>query len=127
MGQKLILIRGLPGSGKSTIAATLMLENPGKFVHYENDMFLYNENGDYVWTPKACREAMKRCKQETIKALSEGKNVIVSNCFLTIRSLNKYAKLVPEEDCTVIEAKGRFKSIHNVDSSLMASIYEPLY
>lgn len=48
---KLVLIRGLPGSGKSTIAKEIMLQNPDmKYLHLENDIFLY-EGDDYVWTP----------------------------------------------------------------------------
>ena len=45
----LYLFRGWPGSGKSTKAQQYQQE--GKFEHYfENDMYLTNEKGEYIYT-----------------------------------------------------------------------------
>jgi len=126
---KLVLIRGLPGSGKSTMAKKIMDMNPDKeYIHYENDMFLY-ENGQYVWTPRKFKVARNLCYIGTVDALNRGMNVIVTNCFLTKKSLNRYAKLVHEMDLTIIEAKGNYTSIHNVPEKMinkMREIYEPI-
>lgn len=125
--KRLILIRGLPGSGKSTLAKKILSENPDKYVHFENDMFLY-ENGKYIWTKDRYKKATRACFTNTIDALNKGLNIIVSNCFLTKKSLHKYASLVPLEDLLIIEAKGNYISIHEVSETLMnrmKTIYEP--
>ena len=52
--QKLIVIRGHSGSGKSTFAQHKIAEFRQQFpqsevFHIENDQFLY-ENEEYIWT-----------------------------------------------------------------------------
>lgn len=119
---RLVLIRGLPGSGKSTLAKKLILENPDVgYLHYENDMFLYS-NGEYIWTKSRYKQATKLCFEKTKSSLEIGFSVIVSNCFLTKKSITKYASLVPIEDLTIIEAKGNYESIHNVSQKLLTAM-----
>ena len=47
MSKMLYIVRGLPGSGKSTLANALSLE--GLYPHFENDMFWYDDDGNYNW------------------------------------------------------------------------------
>ena len=53
---ELVLIRGLPGSGKSTMAKVLALVG---FEHYEADMF-FVVNGQYRYDATRIRDAHKR-------------------------------------------------------------------
>ena len=51
--KKLILVRGLPGSGKSTIASAIDGSDESYApIHLEADMF-FMENGEYKFAPIA--------------------------------------------------------------------------
>ena len=115
---KLVIIRGLPGSGKSTIAQKIRDDYPGYFLHYENDQGLYNGSGHYIWEQGRYKVAVKKCFDNTVIALSCNVNVIVANCFLTNKSIERYAKLVPIDNLFIIEATNNFESIHGVSEKL---------
>ena len=114
---KLVIIRGLPGSGKSTLANIIKSDYDDCFLHYENDQGLYI-NEKYVWTPERLRIAADVCFANTVMALRNNINVIVSNCFLTNKSIYRYSKLVDIENLYIIEAIGNFKSIHGVSEQV---------
>lgn len=115
---KLVIIRGLPGSGKSTIAQEIRKDYPGYFIHYENDQGLYNDSCRYEWSKSRYKVAAKKCFDNTVMALNSNVNVIVANCFLTNKSIERYAKLVSIENLFIIEATNNFDSIHGVPEKL---------
>lgn len=51
---QLVLVRGLPGSGKSTIAKSFI---PHNFVHLETDMYFINSAGEYKFNPAKLSES----------------------------------------------------------------------
>jgi tRNA uridine 5-carbamoylmethylation protein Kti12 len=107
---QLILIRGLPGSGKSTMAKKL--EN---FEHFETDMF-FVEHGKYQFNKDLLTEAHNWCKKMTHQALSEGINVVVSNTFITKNELTPYFEMAKtlNAKCEVRVAKGAWDNIHGL-------------
>jgi len=106
----LILVRGLPGSGKSTIAKAL------GGVHLEADMFFMAADGTYNWRPEALRAAHKWCQDATEEELEAGHDVVVSNTFTTIKELLPYFIIAEDHDIvpTVIVAQNQFPNIHAV-------------
>jgi predicted kinase len=114
MDNTLYLIRGLPGSGKSTHAKQLLKDNP-TLSHYEADMHFYI-NGVYTFNPSKLHIAHQWCLNSTEKDIKEGKSVIVSNTFTQLWEMEKYIKLVKKYNTHLIVLKtiGDYKSIHNV-------------
>lgn len=108
---KLILVRGLPSSGKSTLAAKM--EN---FEHYETDMYR-SRSGSYIFDHSETLDAHNWCQEKTFNALKEGKNVVVSNTFIRLWEMEAYADMVVKLGCEfdIIECKECYAgNTHNV-------------
>jgi predicted kinase len=111
---KLILIRGVSGSGKTTYAKRLMKDDPS-LSHYEADMYFYN-NGDYQFNPSKLKEAHAWCKSRTEEDLKNGKSVIVSNTFTQKWEIEPYIQLGKKYNVDIIikKATGNYQNIHGV-------------
>jgi D-mannonate dehydratase len=111
MPVELVLIRGLPGSGKSTAAATKF----STYDHHEADTF-YMCDGVYTFDPKLIAVAHSFCLANTYLSLARRKDVVVSNTFTTFAEMKAYADLAKALNArlSVYEAFGNFQSIHNV-------------
>jgi predicted kinase len=112
MTPKLILIRGLPGAGKSTLAKKL--KKPS-WKHFEADMY-HIQDGVYKFEMSRLSEAHAWCFDEASNAIREGNTVIVSNTFTTIRELQSYLNMAEDYNVPVevIHCTGNFTSIHDV-------------
>jgi len=123
----LYLVRGLPGSGKSTYARTL----PG--LHFEADQFFENQYGDYKFDSKLIAVAHDWCYSNTVKALRYGFDVIVSNTFTKMWELNRYLEittLLPDVFIEVIEMRTQYQNVHGVPEDklkVMAARWEDFY
>lgn len=106
MQQEIILIRGLPGSGKSTIAKQMI-----GYVHLEADMFL-EVGGIYVYDASKVSQAHDWCIASAKTALENGENVVVSNTFVKLWELERYVNL--GFPFRIIEANGKWSNIHGV-------------
>jgi tRNA uridine 5-carbamoylmethylation protein Kti12 len=131
---KLYIIRGLPGSGKSTYARQFIrsqedaaIQNfikevdmtfddiPG-FLHIEADMF-FETDTNYNFDTRLLRTAHQWCYANAVKHLRNGFNVVVSNTFTTMKEMAKYLEIndfVDDVAIEVIEIKTQFKSVHNI-------------
>lgn len=74
--KKIILLRGLPGTGKSTFAESL----PGFLVACTDDYYM-TRDGRYLFNPLEYPQAHAYCLRKTRDALLRGQNVIVANTF----------------------------------------------
>lgn len=110
---KLILVRGLPGSGKSTIAE--QLSHISWMNHLEADMY-FMRDGEYKFDVNKLGAAHAWCQNETRECLREGNPVVVSNTFTTIKEIRPYFDIAKELGIipNVILAQGNFGNIHNV-------------
>lgn len=112
----LVLIRGLPGSGKSTIARSM-----AGYVHLEADMYFETSTG-YSFDPNKLKDAHDWCFTETSAALRHGSSVVVANTFVTFSEMERY--LLLGYPTSVVEAKGDFPSAHQVDTVMLQRMRE---
>jgi len=103
---EIVLIRGLPGSGKSTMARQMV-----GYEHVEADQYL-EVDGRYVYDAGKVRAAHDWCVAKAKAALESGRNVVVSNTFARLWEIQRYADL--GYPLRVIEATGRWRSVHGV-------------
>jgi predicted kinase len=80
----LTLVRGLPGSGKSTFANTIT----NKFSICEADKFFYDKEGNYNFDGSKLREAHKWCREQVEIRMKDNQineqfypHIVVSNTF----------------------------------------------
>lgn len=114
----LTLIRGLPGSGKSTVARAMMLDG---FVHVEADMFFEDEYDNYRFDAARIGEAHEWCQEMTEEFMEVGLDVVVSNTFTRKWEMEPYMKLADKYDYTVVirTEKGEYPNIHNVPQEVI--------
>ncbi len=108
---ELVLIRGLPGSGKSTMAHAMT-----EHEHYEADMFFTGSDGKYNYDRKKIKEAHEWCQREASKALANGRRVVVSNTFTRLFEMKPYFDMCRTlgAELRIIEATGNWSNVHGV-------------
>ncbi len=115
---QLTLIRGTPGSGKTTLAKSKYV--PLGYVHLEADMF-FEQSGTYLFEPAKIGLAHSWCQRKTREHLVAGRHVVVSNTFTTHWELFPYidmADKIPAE-LKVIHAQGNFQNVHSVPQAAL--------
>lgn len=117
------IVRGLPGSGKSTFAKQLAIQLGCR--HFEADMFFTDENGNYNFDRQKIGDAHEWCRDSVLAEVCEGRDVVVSNTFTTPTELEAYlrshdlgvwllAMKLHEMTVIIYEMTGNYGSIHNV-------------
>lgn len=113
---KLFLVRGLPGSGKSTFALTLA-DAIGAYT-FEADHYHYTDDGVYDWKPENVHKAHSYCQWCTEMSMRGGKTVVVSNTFTTEKELKPYLDLAKQYHyhvtTLIVEGRHGNPSVHGV-------------
>jgi len=111
--KQLILLRGLPGAGKSTLAKAFKT-----WEHYEADMFFMRGNG-YEFDATRLKEAHQWCQDLVWMAMKRDEpTIVVSNTFTQEWEMDAYYKLAKQYDYMVhsIIVENRHEGVneHNV-------------
>ena len=116
---KLVLIRGIPGSGKSTFA---LVRFPGVF-HIENDMY-HVKNGKYSFDQRMQDNAVSWCMDMCRTAIVLGMDCVVSNTFTKKKYVEAYRRIAEEFGASfeVYRMRGEFGNLHAVPEDVFANM-----
>jgi len=121
MSGVLFLVRGLPGSGKTSFASAIWND----YAVCEADKFFYDEGNNYNFDPSKLKEAHAWCISEVESKMIEHQNnqqyypeIAVSNTFTQEWEMENYFKLAEKYGYKVvsliIENRHGSKNIHGV-------------
>ena len=107
---KLILVRGLPGSGKSAYAGTL-----SDYV-FEADSYFISSKGVYTFDPTKLKEAHLSCLLRTANCILNGDSAVVANTFTQRWEMEPYFTLgrLMGVEVEVHKCVGDYQNIHGV-------------
>lgn len=111
------IMRGIPGAGKSTIAAKLVGE---KNVFAADDYFYHN--GEYCFDPEKLKDAHKYCQTNVEKAMKNNTiEIAVANTNIKQWEMEVYKKLAKNYKYHVVEltVKSDFENMHDVPSEVV--------
>ncbi len=114
----LVIVRGLPGSGKTTYAKSAFPDH----VYLDADSF-HIINGQYIFQQQNAHKAHIACRDLARSHLIKGDDVVVANTFLTVNDVNEFidAMSLPLQ-VRVYSLFGKFKSIHHVPEYKIANM-----
>lgn len=120
---ELILIRGPPGSGKST-AATFFIKKGFRSMCTDDYFTVYNsqtKQKEYQFDESKLGEYHKRCLEQTKTLLRCGNNVVVHNTFRTKEEIQPYlnAANLLGVDVMVLRMASQFKSTKDIPEKVM--------
>jgi predicted kinase len=119
LNNTLILLRGLPGAGKSTLA---QLFSTAFWV--EADKYFEDLDGNYNFDTTKLREAHEWCQGVVDSYMrNDIEKIIVSNTFTTEKEIKPYIELAKKYGyrvtTAIIENRHGNKSVHNVPDETM--------
>jgi predicted kinase len=121
MSGVLFLVRGLPGSGKTSFASAIWND----YAVCEADKFFYDKEGNYNFDPSKLKEAHNWCKNEVEIRMKDHQNnqqyypeIAVSNTFTQEWEMEDYFKLAEKYGYKVVslilENRHGSQNVHGV-------------
>ena len=95
----LVLMRGIPGSGKSTTALKLMKEKYPAAKIFSTDQFFHKDmdhEKPYVFDPTKLGFFHTKNLERAVRAMQEGETVIIDNTNTVPRDADAYVKVAHE-------------------------------
>jgi predicted kinase len=119
--KKLVIVRGVPGSGKSTYAKAKAAELGA--AHVESDMY-FSMTGKYIFIPERLPAAHDWCWHQTFRAFKKHDIVVVSNTFTMQWELDRYLEEADNRGYAVhiVQMTKEYGSVHNVPADIMAKM-----
>lgn len=123
----LILLRGLPGSGKSELA--VILSENGKYPVHSIDQYFTESDGRYNFRFEDNHLAYNQCELNTISSLQKGiEKVFVDNTFTLEWEMEPYFKMAERFNyylfVLTVENRHGNKNIHQVTDEQLQKMAE---
>ncbi len=123
----LILLRGLPGSGKTTLAKEL--SEKGKYPVFSIDDYFTSANGDYKFEFDKNHLAYKQCEENTRVAMQKGSSkIFLDNVFSIEWELEPYFKLASEFQYKLfvitVENRHKGRNVHEISDEQIQKMAE---
>jgi predicted kinase len=94
---QLIVLRGLPGSGKSTVARKIVEQNPDAKLFSTDDFFHNQTTGTYDFNTKSLPKAHAWNQYRTEQAMTECRTpIVIDNTNLSAQEAHAYVKLAKQ-------------------------------
>jgi predicted kinase len=117
----LFLVRGIPGSGKSTFAKHIW----NNYAICEADKFFYDADGNYNFDPTKLKQAHEWCRNEVEIRMKDHQNnpqyypeIVVSNTFTQEWEMQAYLDLAKkygyQVTSLIVENRHGNKNVHEV-------------
>jgi len=106
----MILIRGVPGTGKSTLASKLGVP------YLETDQYFTAVDGTYTFDHTRIKDAHEWCKKSSRFRLECGQTAVISNTFVRSWELKPYVEMAEEHgyDVVIVRMTKEYGTIHAV-------------
>ncbi len=119
----LFLLRGAPGSGKSSLAKAML--QAGLADHCtEADDYYTQADGSYKWSPEKIGIAHKQCREYVEMWMNQKHKIIVSNTSTTKKHLKPYYLLAEKYGYAVQEIICRYPIFENVHGVPQMKVFE---
>lgn len=123
----LILVRGLPGSGKSTVALEFVKLG---YKHFEADHY-FIKDGVYKFDGSKIGDAHRWCQAQVKNSLEDGHNVVVSNTFTLKWEMQPYLDFQKDIffNLYIMKATSNYKDTHGCPEEMklkMKTRWEPV-
>jgi hypothetical protein len=116
----LILVRGLPGSGKTTLSnIILMWPSSEKPDVISSDDFFVNENNEYIFDLLKTKEAINDCQNRCAQKMRIGtQRIVVANTFVEESEMEPYFEIAKMYNyrvhTIVVENRHGSKNVHGI-------------
>lgn len=116
----LILLRGVPGSGKTTLGEIILqMSGQQKPDVLSADNFFIDDKGNYNFDPTKLKEAHNMCQQKCAERMRlEFSKIVVANTFTQDWEMEAYFEMAERYryrvHSVVVENRHGGKNIHNV-------------
>ena len=117
---ELILLRGLPGSGKTTLAKIILqLRSTDEPEILSADDFFEDKEGDYNFDPTKLKEAHNYCQFRCSERMRQQKaRIVVANTFTQEWEMDEYFKMAERYNyrvhTVIVENRHGNKNVHGV-------------
>ncbi len=129
---RLVLLRGLPGAGKSTLAERMQGEEKDCEVLSADSFFVNEATGRYEFNHTGLETAHIRCQEQCRWEMERGRAVlIVDNCSLTARDAAPYVVMAQASgyEVDIVDVEGEcaaeelaVRNTHNVSADVIRSL-----